>query len=128
MEKFDSFEKCCQALGLDPENCLPDVSKVPQHHQEAITSLTKLVIISEAVNDGWKPNWDDSNEEKWLPWFDMEVDSNNPSGFRFIVSRFGRTTSNSAGGSRLCFETEEQSDFVGKHYEDLWRAAMVLLK
>jgi hypothetical protein len=26
--------------------------------------------IKEA-NEGWTPNWDDKNEEKWYPWFDL---------------------------------------------------------
>jgi len=26
--------------------------------------------IKEA-NEGWTPNWDDNNEEKWYPWFDL---------------------------------------------------------
>jgi hypothetical protein len=125
MDKFQTFEQCCAALGLDPASCLPEVSKFPAQHQESITALAKLMIISEAVNEGWKPNWNDLDDYKYLPWFDMEVEKRNPSGFRFVGSICVRTGSYSAGGSRLCFKSRDISDFVGKHYEDLWKAAMV---
>ena len=126
MEQFKTFEQCCQAKGYDPENCLPDVTKLPKQHQQSITALAKLMIIAESVNGDWKPNWNDRSEDKWIPWFDMEVDKNNPSGFRFDDSFSGRSISGSAGGSRLCFVSAKVCKFVGQHYEDLWRAAMVL--
>lgn len=128
MEQFKTFEKCCQAQGLDPEKCLPDVTNMPKQFQQAIVNLTKLMIIAAAVNGSWKPDWNNSDEEKWFPWFDMEVDKRNPSGFLFGDSGCDCSASGSAGGSRLCFVSEEASDFVGKHYEDLWRGAMVLIE
>ena len=126
MEQFKTFEQCCQALSLDSDTCLPIVSVFPVQHQKAITALAKLIIIAEAVNEGWKPNWNDFSEIKWVPWFDMEVDQNNPSGFRFFDSYCDDALSYSAGGSRLCFKTPEICKFVGTKYEDLWRDAMVI--
>lgn len=126
MENFKTFELCCQALGLNPAEVLPDVSKVPQSHQEAIVNFTKLVIITEAVNEGWKPDWNNRSEEKWIPWFDMEVDSNNPAGFLFFVSLYDVPGTYSTGGSRLCFKTEEICEFVAKNYQDLFKGIMVL--
>jgi hypothetical protein len=29
---------------------------MPKHHQEATIAHAKLVIITEAMNDGWKPD------------------------------------------------------------------------
>jgi hypothetical protein len=126
MEQFKTFEQCCQAQGLDSDTCLPIVSVFPAQHQKAITALAKLIIIAEAVNEGWNPNWNDRSEDKWFPWFDMEVDKNNPSGFRFHAPGCANANSRSAGGSRLCFKTPEICKFVGTNYEDLWRDAMVI--
>lgn len=119
--EFKTFEQCCVAKGYDPENCLPDVSKMPPQHQEAAIAIAKLYIITEAVNGDWKPNWDDYRELKWRPWFDMDAP-----GFRFFDSGYVYARSYSAGGSRLCYVSEEVSDFVATHYIDLWEKAMVI--
>ena len=121
MKQFKTFEQCCQALGLDADTCLPIVSVFPAQHQKAITALAKLMIIAEAVNEGWKPNWDDYEQRKWIPWWDLDAP-----GFRFLGSGYGYTASYSAGGSRLCFKTSDICKFVAENYIDLWKDAMVI--
>lgn len=49
MDKFQTFEQCCEALGLNPEACLPEVSNVPAKHQESITALAKLMSMIQRV-------------------------------------------------------------------------------
>ena len=120
MQKLQTFEQCCAALGYDSENCLPDVSRMPKHHQSAATAIAKLYIIAEALNEGWKPNWNDYDERKWVPWFYLDAP-----GCLFFVSRYVFSASFSAGGSRLCFVSEEISDFAADTYKDLWSAAML---
>ena len=126
MNKYPTFEACCEAKGYDPATVLPDVSMFPEQHREALLANAKLIIVAEAHNGDWKPNWDDDDEEKWYPWFDLEVDDRNPSGFRFNASTYDY--SRSYVGSRLCFASSEISHYVGKHFEDLYRAMMVLQK
>jgi hypothetical protein len=87
--EITSFEQACEFRKMDPTTCLPDISMFPADHQQALTATAKMYIIAEALNqdaDGecWKPDWNNGDERKWLPWFDMEVDKNNPSGFRFV--------------------------------------------
>jgi hypothetical protein len=81
-----TFEEACKARGYDPATVLPDVSKFPEKHQKAMIAYSKLIIITEAINEGKEPDWNDSDEYKWYPWMDMEVDDNNPSGFRFYAA------------------------------------------
>ena len=73
--KIKTFEDACKALNLDPEQVLPIVSGVPEKHQKAIVSHAKLVIIAEALNEGWQPDWNDSGEWKYYPWFRMSSGS-----------------------------------------------------
>ena len=71
-----TFEEACAKQGYDPEKVLPDVSMFPQQHQTAFTNYGKLVIIAEAMNaiDKFVPDWNDRNQQKWSPWFDLEKD------------------------------------------------------
>lgn len=50
-----------------------------------IYSYQQLVIICKALNEGWNPNWNDSNEYKYYPYFDMR----STSGFGFSGSLCG---------------------------------------
>jgi hypothetical protein len=123
-----TFEEACKARGYDPATVLPDVSKFPEKHQKAMIGYSKLIIITEAINEGKEPDWNDSDEYKWYSWMDMEVDDNNPSGFRFSAAYYVYSTTYSSGGSRLCFRTKKACEFAAKQFLDLWRDMMVIPK
>ena len=94
--KIKTFEDACKKLGITPK-ALPDVKTLPKQHIKAIVAHYKLVIIAEALNDGWKPNWKDSSEWKYYPWFDMS------SGSGLSCGDYDLLSSASTVGSRLCF-------------------------
>jgi hypothetical protein len=131
--EITSFEKACEFKKIDPATCLPDVSMLPSEFQQALISTAKMYIVAQALNqdergEEWKPDWNKSEERKWLPWFDMEVDKNNPSGFRFHDSHFDRVYTYSTGGSRLCYRNSDICEFAGKHFLSLYKEMMVFSK
>lgn len=118
MEKIKSFEEACQKLGMAPT--LPEVSGVPAKHQKAIKAHYQLMVIAEALNDGWKPNWEDWNQWKYYPWFRMgESDTSPGAGFSFYACAYGY--SRSFVGSRLCYANEELANYAGKQFEQLYK-------
>lgn len=122
--KIESFKKACELQGYDP-NARPDVSMLPARYQKSTVATFELGVISEASRKK-DPDWNDSDEWKWVPVFDMEKDENNPTGFRFYGSGFAGAYSCSSGGSRICFDTEEESDYHGRQHIGLFRDAMVI--
>ena len=120
MSQIKTFEAACKKLKLDPKKCLPDVKGIPKHHQEATIAHAKLVIIAEAINDGWKPDWTNGNWDKYYPWFDMSSGSG--------LSCFGYVgrSSASAVGSRLCFRSAELSKYAGTQFKKLYEQYFVL--
>jgi len=120
-DKVKSFEDACQLLGIEPN--VPEVSMLPENHQKAIVAHYKLVIIAEAINEGWKPNWDNWDERKYYPWFDLEGSSSG-AGFSFNV--FVGWDSDSDVGSRLCFKTWELAEYIGKTFIDLYKDYFLL--
>lgn len=126
--QIESFEIACQKLGLDPANCLPDISMMPVKHQAATIATSKLFIITDAANEGKPLDWNNPQQRKWYAWFDMEVDKNNPSGFRFYVAYYAFTLADASAGARFCFFTEEDAEYHGRKHEGLYREMMVLPK
>lgn len=126
--QIKSFEELCEKKGWDPTAILPDVSKFPAKHQPALLATAKMYLVAEELNGDWAPDWNDRSEYKWLPWFDMEVDGNNPSGFRFGAASYGIPGTYSTGGSRLCYRSEKLAKYAGETFIDLYRDMMVIPK
>ena len=116
MQAIKTFEDACKKLNVDP-TALPDFSILPEKHRKALLAHTKLVLIAEALNDGWKPNWEDSSELKYYPWFDMRAA---PSGSGLSFDGDGRTYTFSDVGSRLCYQTDDIAAYAGEQFLDLY--------
>lgn len=123
--KISRFEEACQNKGLDPVTCLPDVSVMPERYRAQVTAQAKIAIIADASRKD-DPDWNDGSR-KWFPWFDMEVDKNNPTGFRFCDADCGDRALSSVG-SWLSYESEEDAEYHGKTHIALYRDMMVIPK
>ena len=75
MDKINSFEDACKALDVVPSTI--NLEGIPKKYQDAVRAHYQLIIIAEALNEGWVPDWNDGDQPKYFPWFDME------GGFRF---------------------------------------------
>lgn len=109
-----------------------------------LTAFLKLRIITAALNQGWAPDWTNSDEWKYYPWFclytedeynDLDADdkerccrvvgrSNSyagASGGLVYAYAFNASSYSSTGyGSRLAFKTRELALYAGKQFVDLW--------
>ena len=122
-EKVKSYEDACSVLNR--ETTLPDFSMLPEELQKSLIAHYKLVIITEALNEGHKHDWGNGKWDKWFPWFRMN-DSSAVGRFSFHGS--GNRDSTSTCGSRLCFKSEKLADYAGKQFEDLYREYYVIEK
>jgi len=82
----------------------------PLYQQEAI-------IIAKALNEGWQPDWSNSNQPKYFPYFYM-------SGFRFFDG-YDDWCSGSTVGSRLAFKSKELAMYAGKKFENIYKGFMI---
>lgn len=119
MENIKTYEDACAHLQLDPTS-LPDFSSAPENHRKALLAHYKLVIINQALNNGWKPDWSNTDERKWYPWFVMKA------GFGFSSPAYVTWFSRTGVGSRLCFQTEALAEYAGKTFESLYQEYFTL--
>lgn len=119
-DRVKSFEDACQVLGISTN--VPEVKGLPRKHQKAIIANYKLIVIAEALNEGWKPNWQDSDEYKYYPWFDMS----NPAGVGFSYSLNAASAAAAHLGSRLCLKNRELAIYFGQTFTDLFNDSLLL--
>lgn len=119
-DRVKSFEDACQVLGISTN--VPEVKGLPRKHQKAIIANYKLIVIAEALNEGWKPNWQDSDEDKYYPWFDMS----NPAGVGCSFTYSAASDTSAGIGSRLCLKNRELAIYFGQTFTDLFNDSLLL--
>lgn len=119
-DRVKSFEDACQVLGISTN--VPEVKGLPRKHQKAIIANYKLIVIAEALNEGWKPNWQDSDEYKYYPWFDMS----NPAGVGYSNTNSTASYTFAYIGSRLCLKNRELAIYFGQTFTDLFNDSLLL--
>lgn len=70
--KFDfrsikTFEDACHKIRVTP--AIPSLLNGCQELMKATIAAYKLMVIFQAINDGWIPDWKNTDQAKWFPWF-----------------------------------------------------------
>jgi len=108
--RVKTFEDACKELGID-------VSSIKQGElSKDEYAYIKLKIIAKALNEGWTPDWTNSNEWKYYPWFDL---SKRASGFSSYG--YNRWNTNTVAASRLCFKNSELAKFAGTQFVEIYK-------
>lgn len=70
-----------------------------ERHAERRRTLDRLLCIADELNEGWEPNWDDSEEYKWHIHYDH----------RYSLS-FRVNSNRSCSENKVYFKTEEMAE------------------
>lgn len=123
-ERVKTFEDALSILTVtDNQKILLDYNGIDAE-MLAAQAFLKLSIIRKALNEGWEPDWDDSNEWKYYPWFWMNKKNTAGSGFAFLDYDFDNSTS--YVGSRLVFKSEKLAKYAGTQFIDIYRQIFIL--
>ena len=114
-DRVKTYEDACKENGESP---MPEGSIM----SIVVTGLTtdernyrKLKTITKALNEGWAPDWSDSDQKKWFPYFDAS------SGFAFGGAGYRYSHPCAGDGSRLCFKSKELAEYAGRQFTDLYK-------
>lgn len=118
LDSIINFKDICYIANVNPKifNLPPDSSI----QDFRINAYKKLELIVDVLNEGWKPNWSDSNENKYYPYFKFNNEAGRFSSFGFSFLRVS-----SYVGSHLVFKTKEFAIFVGKIFIDIYNDYML---
>lgn len=113
-EEIKTFEDACTKIGVDPlsvsnENDTPDEA-----------AYKKLKLVVKAINLGWTPDWNNTDQCKWWPYFRLS------SGFGFSGSLYVYDSTRTRVGSRLCFQSEEKCAYTANQFLDLYEEFLTI--
>ena len=107
-DRVKSYEDALKVLGRE------DFSHENLYPREI--ARRKLEIITEALNEGWKPDWENASQLKWYPHFYWSS-----AGLRFSFALCSPPNAGTFFGVRLCCKSEEIADYVGEQFLDLYK-------
>lgn len=113
-DQVKTFEDAYEFAGR-PQR--PNFNVFPFYDRSFYENMWKMSIITMVLNEGWEPDWDNSDEPKYYPYFNMS-----PSGFAFGDTLSDCTLAYAGGGSRLRFRTSELARYAGEQFVDIWKA------
>lgn len=83
---------------------------------EYFIAVYQMTIICKALNEDWNPDWDNSNEPKYYPYFYMS-----PYRFTCDGATFGCTGAYAGCGSNFRLKTKELAEYCGNQFIDIWK-------
>lgn len=93
----------------------PEFADVPEDLREYFRAQYNAIVITEALNEGWKADFKDGNQKKWLPWFN----STSPAGFSFHASACGHSNPHAGRAARLCLKDDRLATYMGKQFTEI---------
>ena len=118
MESIKTVEDACNSTGMP---ATPEFTEAPEEMREFLKAVYEAVVITLALVGDWKPDWNNSNQQKWYPWFGMSS-----GGFVFKDTAYVCSLATAGNASRLCFPTEELAEYAGRQFTDVY--SRVILK
>ncbi len=122
-ENLKTFEDACKVLGIEP-SVVPTFELYPDQDRKAMQAHAKLVLIARAANQlandnkPWQPDWNDYDQYKYYPWFDMGGSS------CFRYGGYDAWTSTLTVSSRLCFKSSVLAEYAGKQFLNQYKQFM----
>ena len=140
-DRIKTFQDAVSLLGYNNQTVI-DYHKLNHiNSSKDIIAFAKLKVITEALNEGWKPTLDkieyryyprffirsrkeydelNENDKKECFVFPLSHDCGAYSGVVFAFANSYYAVSASSYGSRLALKTLELAEYCGKQFIDIW--------
>lgn len=120
-DRVKTWEDACKIKGINPEYLPYPVAT--NGDERAANAFFKMNIIREVLNEGWTPDWNNSNEYKYYPWFKMGS-SGGGGGFSYHYCDYGRTLT--CVGARLVFKSQALAVYAGNQFVEIYKDFMTI--
>lgn len=117
-ERITNFVDVLIVLGIDGKEFAEQTKNLPTDE----LAYKQLKLIVQAFNEGWTPDWSNSNEYKYYAWFKM----GSPSGGGFSYDGYDSWSTSSTVGSRLCYKSADLAKHAGQLFESIYKDFLTL--
>jgi hypothetical protein len=115
-ERIETFEEALEQFNIDKTEFENSCKGLTTDE----VAYRKIKLIAKALNQGWTPDWDNDNEYKHYPYFNMQ------SGVGFSGSYCGSWVAGTGVGSRLCYKSSDLAIYAGKQFESIYKDFLTL--
>lgn len=122
-DRVKTYEDACKVLGVEPIN---EQNAKAQGFRSDEIARRKLETIAAALNEGWKPDWNNTDQYKYYPYFYIQENANGASaGLSFAATSNAATYTHALVGSRLCFYASRLARYAGNQFTDLYEQILI---
>lgn len=123
-DRVKSYTDACNVLGIESMN---EQDMKEQGYRPDEIARRKLETITEALNEGWKPDWNNTDEYKYYPYFYIKENAKAQGTAGLASATVINAASDTAAdfGSRLCFHDSETARYAGRTFTELYEQILI---
>lgn len=95
----------------------PEFMDAPEDMRPWFQDLYNGAVYAEAMNEGWKADYNDGNQQKWLPYFNTLSSS----GFTFLDTLFVYSSPAAGDAARLCLKDKSLAKHAGEEITEVYK-------
>lgn len=123
-DRVKTYEDACKVLGVEPIN---EQNAKAQGFRSDEIARRKLETIAAALNEGWKPDWNNTDQYKYYPYFYIQENAKGKgsAGLSFASTYCAATDTYANIGSRLCFYASRLARYASNQFTDLYEQILI---
>lgn len=122
-DRVKTYEDACKVLGVEPIN---EQNAKAQGFRSDEIARRKLETIAAALNEGWKPDWNNTDQYKYYPYFYIQENAKGaPAGLSYAATYDAASRTSADVGSRLCFYASRLARYAGNQFTDLYEQILI---
>lgn len=123
-DRVKTYEDACKVLGVEPIN---EQNAKAQGFRSDEIARRKLETIAAALNEGWKPDWNNTDQYKYYPYFYIQENAKGKgsAGLSYAGAYSAATDTSANVGSRLCFYALRLARYAGNQFTDLYEQILI---
>lgn len=123
-DRVKTYEDACKVLGVEPIN---EQNAKAQGFRSDEIARRKLETIAAALNEGWKPDWNNTDQYKYYPYFYIQENAKGKgsAGLSCADTNSAASAANASVGSRLCFYASRLARYASNQFTDLYEQILI---
>lgn len=123
-DRVKTYEDACKVLGVEPIN---EQNAKAQGFRSDEIARRKLETIAAALNEGWKPDWNNTDQYKYYPYFYIQENAKGKgsAGLSCANAHGAAAYASADFGSRLCFYASRLARYAGNQFTDLYEQILI---